>query len=360
MLVLIVGVSLGTAIGAASRWAQFCTLGAIADSVVVGDQRRLRAWVLAMAIAIAGTQILHMTGIVDIGRSIYLAGGFGWLGALIGGGLFGLGMALVGTCGYGTLLRLGGGDLRALADMVTIGIAAYATLSGPLAYVRTSVIEPTAITLPAQTAPGIPDVIAFSLGVSDELARPAIVLVLVLSLLYFCLADQRFRASLKEISAAVVMGLAIVSAWAVTGNLGHDAFDPKPPVSLTFVRPLGDSMLYAMLASGMTLNFGITSVAGVLLGAHLVARAKGQLRREGFDGDREMARHLIGSALMGVGGVLALGCTIGQGMSGLSTLALTAPLAFFAIFVGAALGLRYLEEGSLISAIRVLAGRPHP
>ncbi len=357
MLVIMSGFILGMIIGVASRWAQFCTLGAIADAVIVSDRRRLRAWMLAIAVAIAGTQVLHMTGSVDIGQSIYLRGTFGWLGALVGGVMFGFGMALVGTCGYGTLIRLGGGDLRALIDLTTLGIFAYLTLSGPLAYVRTSMIERADLTPSTLGTPSLPDLFALVSGLSASAARPIITVLIVAVLLYFCFRDEAFRSCRKEIAAAIMMGLAVCAAWFATGYLGQDVFDPKPPVAFTFVRPLGDSVLYAMLSSGMTLNFGIASVAGVLLGAHLVARIKNEVRREGFDGDKEMVRHLTGSAFMGVGGVLALGCTIGQGMSGISTLALSAPLTIAAIFVGAAFGLRYLEESSFAGAFRVLTSR---
>lgn len=357
ILVLLSGLLLGTVIGAVARWAQFCTLGAIADAVIADDQRRLRAWFLAIAVAIAGTQSLHMTGIVDIGQSIYLAGAFGWLGALTGGLMFGLGMALVGTCGFGTLIRLGGGDLRALVDLATLGIFAYLTLSGPLAYVRIAVIERADIMASDLASPGIPDLLSYVSGLADESVRPIVVVLIVIALAYYGFRDRAFRSAYKEMTAAAVIGLVVVAAWLLTGAVGLDEFDPRPPVSFTFVRPLGDSILYLMLASGMSLNFGIASVAGALLGAHLVARAKDELRREGFDGDREMVRHLTGSALMGVGGVLALGCTIGQGISGISTLALSAPLALVAIFAGAAFGLCYLEEGNFARAFKVLADR---
>lgn len=356
-LVLWSGFALGAIIGAASRWTQFCTLGAIADAVVVGDQRRLRGWALAVAVAITGTQLLSITGAIDLSQSIYLRGSFGWLGALLGGGLFGFGMVLVGTCGYGTLIRLGGGDLRSLIDLLVLGIFAYLTLSGPLAYVRTLVIEPMDIASSIIATPGMAELLALTSGLPENASRSIVTLLIVGSLLYYCFRDHTFRSCRQEIAAAVVVGLAVCAAWLVTGHLGYDEFDPKPPASFTFVRPLGDSVLYAMLSSGMVLSFGIASVVGVLLGAHIVARTKGEIRREGFDGDKEMVRHLTGSAFMGTGGVLALGCTIGQGMSGISTLALSAPLAMAAIFAGAAFGLRYLEEGSLMGAFRVMTNR---
>ncbi len=356
-LVILLGLFLGVTIGVAARWAQFCTLGAIADAVIVGDQRRLRAWALAITVSIAGTQLLHMIDAIDIGRSIYLGGGVDWLGALLGGLMFGVGMALVGTCGFGTLIRLGGGDLRALVDLATLGFFAYLTLSGPLAYVRTLMIEPTGISLPGLTNAGLPEIAAYLSGHADSSTRPLVTMFVVVLLLIFCFRDRSFRSRYKEILVAVIIGFATVAAWLTTGAIGYDEFDPRPPVSFTFVRPLGESLLYLMLMSGMALNFGIASVAGVLAGAHLAARAKGEWRREGFDGDREMVRHLAGSAMMGSGGVLALGCTIGQGISGMSTLSISAPLALLAIFAGAAFGLRYLEEGNIIGAIKVCIGR---
>ncbi len=356
--VLCLGLLLGIAMGAAARFGQFCTLGAIADAVILGDQRRLRAWGLAIAVAILGTQALHMTGAVDIGQSIYLGGSFGWLGAILGGSMFGLGMALAGTCGYGMLIRLGGGDLRALVDLGTLGFFAFLTLSGPLAYVRTFLIEPTDLTLPGLASFGFPELVTHVSGLADGTIRPLIVLALLAALAIYCFRDRSFRAGYQQIVVAVIIGLAVVAAWLTTGMIGHDAFDPKPPASFTFVRPVGDSLLYLMLMSGMSLNFGIVSVAGVLTGAYLAARSKGEWRLEGYDGDREMVRHFAGAAMMGSGGVLALGCTIGQGISGMSTLSLSAPLAFVAIFVGAAFGLRYLEERSVMAAVKVCLGRP--
>lgn len=357
ILVLLLGFFLGISLGAAARWTQFCTLGAIADAVIIGDQRRLRAWGLAIAVSITGTQLLHMAGIVDIGQSIYLSQNFNWLGAVLGGLMFGVGMALVGTCGFGTLIRLGGGDLRALVDLATLGFFAYLTLSGPLAYVRTFLIEPTSLALPGLQHAGLPEFITYLSGLADASTRPLVMLLSAAALLIFCFRSRPFRSCYRQILVAVIIGLVVTTAWLTTGAIGYDEFDPRPPVSFTFVRPLGESMLYLMLMSGMALNFGIASVAGVLVGAHLVARVKSEWHREGFDGDREMIRHFAGSAMMGTGGVMALGCTIGQGISGISTLSLSAPLALLAIFIGAAFGLRYLEEGNIIAAARVFTGR---
>ncbi len=355
--VLIAGFSLGLIAGFAARHASFCTFGAIADVVVTRNHRRLRAWALALAIAVIGSQGLHILGFLDLGQSIYLASPFNALTALSGGLLFGIGMALVGTCGFGTLIRLGGGDLRALIDMACLGFFAYLALSGPIAYLRLAVGDATTFSWPGLSAPGLVDLTAFLTGLGTAAVRPALMAVIVGGLLYYALRDKSLRARPTEIAAALAIGAVITLGWAATGILGHDPFEPAPLSSLTFVRPIGESFLYMMLMSGLDPSFGIATVGGVLIGAHIAARAKDEVRLEGFDGDREMIRHLSGAALMGVGGVLALGCTIGQGMSAMSTLALSAPLSIAAINLGAAFGLRYLEEGSVQGALRVLTGR---
>lgn len=355
--VLIAGVFLGVVAGFAARISFFCTFGAIADAVVTRNQRRLRAWALALAVALIGSQGLHALGLVDLSQSIYLSTPFNGLTVLLGGLMFGIGMAMVGTCGFGTLVRLGGGDLRALVDMACLGFFAYLTLSGPLAYLRVYAVEATAFAWSDLPAPGFIELAAHLAGLEASSLRPMLTALIVAAILLYCLKDQSLRARPNEITAALAIGAVIPLAWLVTGFIGNDPFEPEPLASLTFVRPIGESFLYMMLMSGLEPSFGVATVAGVLIGAFLGARARSEVRIEGFDGDREMTRHLTGAALMGVGGVLALGCTIGQGMSAVSTLALSAPLALISIMLGAAFGLRYLEEGNIRDALRVLTGR---
>lgn len=352
--VALTGLVIGAVLGAMARHARFCTLGAIADALTRSDERRLRAWVLGVAVALAGTQLLDGAGFIDLDRSIHLAGGIGWLGAVLGGAAFGFGMALVGTCGFGSLIRLGDGDLRALVTFVTIAVTGYATISGPLAYPRTMLIEAADLPLP----PDLAALVALPFGVEPHRLRPMLAALIVTLLLAYCLSDQSFRRSRRDIAAGLAVGGCVTLGWAATGILGADSFDPAPLVSLTFVRPLGDSLLHVMLMSGSRLDFGVASVLGVVLGAAGVSRAEGRRRLEGFDGAREMRRHLAGGALMGVGGVTALGCTIGQGVTGLSTLAVASLLAVAGIVAGAVVGLRYLEEGSLSGALRLILGLP--
>lgn len=351
------GLVLGAVLGAVARHARFCTLGAIADALIMGDSRRLRTWVLAVATALAGTQLLAAAGLVDLERSIHLAGGIGWLGAILGGLAFGFGMALVGTCGFGSLIRLGSGDLKALVTFLTIAVGAYMTISGPLAYLREHVIEATDLHPHGPLPSDLVSLVAAALGVGPESLRAPLVATIVAALLVYCLRDRRFRDRPRELAAGLVVGACVALGWAATGILGADEFTPAPVESFSFVRPLGDTLLYLMLTSGTRLDFGVASVMGVVLGAAAVSLAEGPRRLEGFDGVREMKRHLLGGLLMGAGGVAALGCTIGQGVTGLSTLAVASPLAVAGIAVGAAVGLRYLEEGSLGAALRLALGR---
>ena len=158
-------------------------------------------------------------------------------------------------------------------------------------------------------------------------------------------------------AAGLTIGVVVAAGWYVTGVIGNDEFEPVPLASLTFVRPLGESLVYLMVFSGATADFGIGTVAGVVTGSCAAAMAKGEFRLEAFDDSSEMLRHMAGGALMGMGGVLALGCTIGQAVTGMSTLSLSAPIVFAAIVVGACLGLRYLEEGSLIAAAKLVFTR---
>ena len=354
VLLALLAAALGAVLGFVARRTQLCTLGAIADAALCGDDRRARALVLAMAVAVLGTQALAAFGLIDLERSIYLAAGFGWFGAVLGGLAFGFGMALVGTCGFGVLVRLGSGDLKALVAFLTLGIVAYATISGPLAYLREGVIEVADLSLP--TAPGLVEVTAGWLDVDAAGLRLLLAVAVAAPMLFYALRTTAAPARRADRIAGLVVGVVIVLGWLVTGTAGQDEFEPKPLQSFSFVRPLGDTILYTILASALPLGFGIASVIGVVAGSALAGSTR-RMRREAFDGVRELRRHLLGAALMGFGGVVALGCTIGQGISGMSTLALSAPLALGGIVVGAVTGLRYLETGSLLGAARALVGR---
>ena len=342
----------GIVFGATAQSANFCTMGALSDIVFMDDWRRFRAWMLAIAVAVLGSQGLAGSGLVNLDGAIYLTPRLGWAGAILGGLMFGYGMTRAGGCGNKTLVRLGGGNLKSLVVMLVMGVFAYMTLRGLLAQPRTLLEGATTVTLPG--AQGIDALLAAATGMSRAASRWAVTAVVSGGLLVFCFKDAIFRASGRDIAAGLIIGLMVPVGWAITGILGFDDFSPTPLASFSFVAPTADGLQYVMTFTGATLNFGIAAVGGVVVGAFLAALASRSFHLEAFVDAPDMLNHIGGAALMGVGGVLALGCTIGQGITGVSTLAVGSVIALLSIFAGGLLGLKSLEEGSLAGAFKAL------
>jgi uncharacterized membrane protein YedE/YeeE len=358
-LVALLGLGLGLVFGATAQRTNFCTMGAISDMVFIGDLNRLRAWMLAIAVAVLGSQALHVLGAVDLGGSIYLMPALGWAGAVIGGLMFGFGMTLAGGCGNKTLVRLGAGNLKSLVVAVILGIFAYMTLRGLIGPARVQIDAMTSLNLAEAgfATQGMPDLLASLTGISLEAARGLIALIVAGGLLWFCFKSPTFRASPRNIAAGLIIGALVPLGWFVTGVVGFDEFEPTPLVSFTFVAPTGEGLVYLMTFTGATINFGIAAVGGVIAGSFLMALATRTLQVEGFTNASDMIRHIVGGALMGTGGVLAMGCTIGQGITGMSTLALGSLIALLSIVAGGVYGMKYLEEGSFGGALRAILAR---
>ncbi len=347
------GFLIGLVFGAVAQRTNFCTMGGISDIVLMGDGRRFRAWVLAIAVAIVGTQALHFAGLIDINKSIYLTANFGWLGAIIGGLMFGFGMTQAGGCGSKTLVRLGSGNLKSMIVALVLGLFAYMTLRGLIALLRVQ-IETTNIDLKAHglSNQNLGEMAGQTLGIAAGPARAVAAAVLAVAFLLFCFKDAEFRKSGRDIVAGVVIGLCAVAGWYLTGVLAADEFNPVQLASITFVAPIGDSLQYLMTFTGSTINFGIATVGGVIAGSFLMSILTGTFQVESFVDRSDLSRHLFGGALMGTGGVMALGCTIGQGITGMSTLALGSLIAWLSIMAGGWLGIKYLEEGTFLGALR--------
>ncbi|MGO9007633.1 MAG: YeeE/YedE family protein [Beijerinckiaceae bacterium] len=353
------GLVIGLVFGATVQRTNFCTMGSISDLVLMGDGRRFRAWVLTIAVAIIGTQALHFSGAVDVNKSVYLTANFGWLGAIIGGAMFGFGMTMAGGCGSKTVVRLGAGNLKSMVVAVVIAIVGYMTMRGLLNPVRMALENATNIDLKAHglASQGIGEMAASVLGLPGNTLRAIVAVAFAAAFLVFCFKDADFRRSPRNIAAGVILGLTAVAGWVVTGILAADEFNPVPLASLTFVSPLGESLQYLMTYTGSTINFGIAVVGGVIVGSFLMAMATGTFQIESFNDRNDFLRHLGGGALMGAGGVMALGCTIGQGITGMSTLALGSLLAWLSIIAGGYLGVKYLEEGTFTGAVRAVFAR---
>ncbi|MGI9420227.1 MAG: YeeE/YedE family protein [Geminicoccaceae bacterium] len=334
----------GLVFGAVVQRTHFCTMGAIADLVLFGDGRRMRAWLLAIAVGVLGSQLLDSTGIVDLSGSLYRASDILWAGALLGGLMFGFGMTQTGGCTSRNVVRLGAGNLKSLVVLLVMGVTAYMTMNGFLALARAPLEVIGGIASEDQGAAPL-------LGLGSTAAF-LLALAIATALIAFCFKDKKFRASGKDVTAGLVLGALIPLGWLITGVLGADDFEPEPLASFAFVAPIARGLVYLMTYPAAPISFGIAAVGGVLVGGFVAAQLKGDFRIESFSGQDDLVRHLIGAALMGVGGVLGLGCTIGQGMTGLSTLAIGSVLTTLSIMAGGVLGVRYLERGSLIAAFR--------
>ncbi|WP_298491656.1 YeeE/YedE family protein [uncultured Maritimibacter sp.] len=336
----VVGLIGGLLLGLSARLGRFCTLGAIEDALYAESTVRLRMWGIAIGVAMIGTFTLAGLGAFDLSQSVYLR--LAWLPAasVVGGLIFGYGMALAGNCGFGALARLGGGDMRNFVIVFVMGLAAYVTISGPLAFVRVALFPDRALD-PGEMPPGIAQWVEGATG----LPAPALGIGLGLVIIAAMLASPAMRRAWDKALWGAVAGIAVVIGWGGTAWVAANGFDPIPVESHTFSAPLGDTILWLMTASGATVNFGVGSVAGVLAGAFVGSMIKGHFRWEACEDPRELKRQIGGATLMGVGAVIAFGCSIGQGLSAMSVLYAGAPVTLAAIVAGAALGLRHLIQG---------------
>lgn len=350
------GLILGFVFGAVANRTNFCTMGAVSDVVNMGSWGRMRMWLLAIAVAILGTHALQLAGLIDLSKSFYVRPQFTWLSFILGGFLFGVGMTLGSGCGSKTLVRVGGGSLKSVVVFSFFAIAAYMTLKGLFAIWRTSWLDPVAVDLAAHGLPGqdLPRLVAAWTGAGARVVEGIVALTVAGALLAFVFKDREFRGSADHILGGVVVGLTIVGGWYVTGHLG---FGENPETlemtffgtnsrtleSLSYTAPLAFTLELLMLWSdkSLTVTFGIAAVVGIVLGSLAYALASRTFRWEGFAGAEDTANHVMGGILMGFGGVTALGCTIGQGLTGVSTLALGSVLVFFSIVAGSAATMKW-------------------
>jgi uncharacterized membrane protein YedE/YeeE len=345
-LVLLGGFTLGLLFGGFAQATAFCSSGAILDVMHKGDGNRLRAWGVALAVAVLATQLVAVFGGVNLSASIYLASPLNLAGPIIGGFVFGVGMMLGNGCVSRNLVRLGYGNIRSFVVVVLVGITAYMTLRGIVAPLR---LASESLTRADFGATGIPEIISSRFPIDGGTLRWIIAVGLSAIFAFICFSSRSFRASPRNIIGGISIGLLIAAAWYFTGVVAQDEFNPAPPASFTFVAPVGDSIEYLMIFTGTSTNFGIAVVGGVILGAFVTSVARGKFQLEGFSDRNDFFREIIGAMMMGVGGVFAMGCTIGQGLTGLSTLSIGSALAAISIcaggFAGAALLIR-LEKRS--------------
>ena len=346
---------LATVFGAVAARVNFCTMGAISDIVNFGDWRRLRMWLLAVAVTIAGVGALQSAGLFDLSKTLYTGSRIAWLSLAVGGFLFGFGMTLASGCGSKTLIRIGGGNLKSLIVMIFVAISAYMTLKGLFALWRTVALDPLRFDVGmfgAKTS-DLPAIVA-ALGAGDATSRwlPFAVAAVLAA---WAFANREFRTTHDMVVGGILIGAVIVGGWYVSGHLGYLAEDAATleekfvatnsgrAESLSFTAPIAYLLELLMLWTDQSrvMTFGIAGVLGMIVGSAGMALATKTFRWESFTTGEDLANHVVGGILMGFGGVTALGCTIGQGLTGVSTLALGSFLATGAIVVGCVAALKY-------------------
>lgn len=338
--------------GAIAQKTHFCTMGAVSDIVNMGDWTRLRQWALAVAVGMIGFGLLAYLGQIDPGKSLYFSKRWMWLSAALGGTLFGIGMVLASGCGSKTLVRIGSGSLKSVVVFLVMGVSGFATMKGVTAVLRDTTVDLVGVDMPGGA--GIVQLVAGMWGLSAALSGLACSLVLGVALCIWALAGKSFVRG-ENLLAGVGLGLVLTAMWWVSGHLGHLAEHPETleeaylatnsgrMEAMSFVAPIAYTLDWVMFFSDKSkfITLGIASVLGVVVGSFFSAVVGKTFRWESFGGNEDVANHLAGGVLMGVGGVTAMGCTIGQGLSGLSTLSLTSIVAVAGILAGAVLGLKY-------------------
>lgn len=348
------GFALAFVLGATAQRTHFCTLGAVSDWVNMGDTGRMRMWLLAIAVAMLGAHAMQAAGWIDLGRSIYTGSSFNWAGYLVGGACFGIGMVLASGCGAKTLVRIGAGNLKSLVVLLCLGISAAMTLRGLFGQWRVQWLQPLSVdfarwSLPTQDLPTL-----LAGGAASRAFSLALAAALAIALLAWVFSNREFRRNREAIVGGLIVGLVVAAGWFVTGSLGYRenpdtlemtfyATNSRAAESFSFVAPVAYTLELLMMWTdrSLGLTFGIAAVLGVIAGSAAAALATGTFRWESFTNAADMRAHLLGGVLMGFGGVTAMGCTIGQGLSGLSTLALGSFVTFAAIVGGAAATMRW-------------------
>jgi uncharacterized membrane protein YedE/YeeE len=352
--------AIAVVLGAVGQKTRFCTMGAVSDWVNIGDTGRMRSWVFSMAVALVGVIALEASGTISLGSDTfppYRSANFAWLRYIVGGLMFGIGMTLASGCGNRTLVRIGGGNVKSLTVLVVAALSAYCMLWTPLyekaflPWIQATTINLAPYGIPTQE---VGSIVAGMFGLEPTRTLNLTVASLVaLGLVAWVFKSRDFRDSADNILGGAVVGLAVVAAWYITGGPMGQAWKEYAEManeipsrvqtqSFTFVAPMGDTVRYLLDPTQLSLiNFGVVALIGVIVGSLLYALPSQGFRYERFFTMKDFATHVLGGALMGIGGVVAMGCTIGQAVTGVSTLAIGSILAFFGMVIGAVATIKY-------------------
>ena len=326
---------LGVGFGVVARLGRFCLLRGLRQQlgmdaeVAPGQAPALQAFALALAVALLASQGMQALGMVDLGQAAIARASFSSIAVLTGGVLFGIGMVLARACGARSLVLLAGGNLRSLVTIIFLALGAQMSMTGVLTPVRLWLQTLTPITLDHSTLPAYLPTVAIW----------PVVLVPALLLIAYAFMRPALRQSPLQWASAVLIGLLVAAGWWITAHIGVDDFEPAKLSSLSFIGPIAEALLYLQLSVGRAPGIGLALTAGVLAGAFVAAILSRTAHWESFESTSRLAASAGGGLLMGFGGVLAAGCSIGQGLSGLSALSIASFPAVLGIVTGALLTL---------------------
>ena len=356
-LLIYIGI-LGFILGFVVTKTNFCTMGAVSDWVNIGDLSRFKSWMLAAAVAILGVTILNYLSFFDINdsRIPYRNSMFAWPRYIIGGLMFGIGMTYASGCGNKVLIRVGGGNLKSLVVLIVAGIMAYImTRTDFYGIIFHSWMNPISLDL-AQIGiidQSLPTIISSIFSINNSTHFNLILGVTVSSIMIFMIFKSgKFIQSFDNVFSGIIVGSVIVIAWLLTGGVTGQEWieandfldDPLPSVgmqSFTFINPMGETLIFAgNAANSYYLTFGVTALLSVIIGSFVYSILSKNFRIEWFLSKQDFIRHIIGAVLIGIGGVLAMGCTIGQGVTGISTLAIGSFITLIFIILGAAITMK--------------------
>lgn len=341
------GAIIGVIFGFVVYRTNYCAMGAISDIDSFGDYRRFRAWLLAAATAMIGAWFIQTMEIADLAGSIYLTPNFNIVANIVGGLMFGYGMVFAGGCVTKNIVRFGAGDLRSAINLVIVGIFAYMTIGGILGLVRTTAFNPFAIDLTERNieTQSVGSIISLITGAEVQSTNTIAMIVIAAAIILWCFKDKAFRSSPNHIASGILIGLCVIAVWMLTGLASDELADNVIQVSsITFVRPTGDTLEYLMRFTALGApSIGVVTLVGTLVGSFIGALMMGRLHLTTFADPMDTKRNLFGAALMGIGGVLALGCTVGQAITGVSTLAVGSMITFAAIVAGGFIGIKRLN-----------------
>ena len=375
---LLWGFGIAFVMGAVATKTNFCTMGAVSDLVNMGDTGRFRAWLFALTVAMIGVVALEASAVLSVDSTLppYRNGNFTWIRYIVGGIMFGIGMTLASGCGNKTLLRIGGGNAKSLVVLLVVAVCAYYMMnpfhSDTDATLYSTLFHGWVTAAPIDFSVGqdLGGVVAGLTGAENVgMVRTVVGGIVALALLFFIFKSSDFRGNFDHMLGGAVVGLCVLAAWYVTGGpMGEEwkeaaDFMDEPPLgvatqSFTFINPMGESLRVALTPTMQYVTFGVAALAGVVVGAFFWSLVSRSLRFEWFNSVGDFVNHFIGAVLMGIGGVLSMGCTIGQGITGSSTLALGSLLTFASIVFGCAMTMKvqfykmaYEGEATFVSAL---------